>query len=105
MPSRGHRDCPSSPLGFLRWLLLVQRWRALRGALCGSATTSGSGAATRIGDGGLQLSPGQAQQVALARLALADPAVAVLDEATTHVSRSVRGALSREGAAQDDPTA
>ena len=38
---------------------------------------------TRIGTGGLALSPAQAQQLALARLVLADPHTLVLDEATS----------------------
>ncbi|WP_326637763.1 ABC transporter ATP-binding protein/permease [Streptosporangium sp. NBC_01755] len=37
---------------------------------------------TVVGEGGHEVSPAQAQQLALARLVLADPAVAVLDEAT-----------------------
>lgn len=37
---------------------------------------------TVVGDGGRQLTSAQAQQLALARLVLADPAVAILDEAT-----------------------
>jgi len=37
---------------------------------------------TVVGDGGHQLGPTEAQQLALARLVLVDPAVAVLDEAT-----------------------
>jgi len=40
------------------------------------------GLATWVGEGGRQLTAAQAQQLALARLVLADPAVAVLDEAT-----------------------
>lgn len=44
------------------------------------------GLATRVGDGGLVLSPGRAQQLALARVVLADPAVVVLDEATSLMS-------------------
>ena len=40
------------------------------------------GLETVVGDGGHRLTPTQAQQLALARLALADPPVAVLDEAT-----------------------
>ncbi|CAN5723381.1 ABC transporter ATP-binding protein [soil metagenome] len=40
------------------------------------------GIATVVGDGGHRLSGVQAQQVALARLVLVDPAVVVLDEAT-----------------------
>src|SRR5699024_6586670 len=37
----------------------------------------------RIGSGAQELTPGQAQQVALARLLLADPHTIVLDEATS----------------------
>ncbi|MCG5441355.1 ABC transporter ATP-binding protein/permease [Micromonospora sp. NIE79] len=40
------------------------------------------GITTAVGEGGRQLTSAQAQQLALARLILADPAVAVLDEAT-----------------------
>ena len=40
------------------------------------------GLATVVGAGGVALTAAQAQQVALARLALVDPSVAVLDEAT-----------------------
>lgn len=38
---------------------------------------------TRVGSGGVELSPAQAQQLALARLVLLDPDVLVLDEATS----------------------
>jgi ABC-type multidrug transport system fused ATPase/permease subunit len=59
------------------------------------------GAATRVGQGGLALSPAQAQQVALARLVLADPHTLVLDEATSlldpraarHLERSMAAVL------------
>ena len=37
---------------------------------------------TVVGEGGHEMTAAQAQQLALARLVLADPAVAVLDEAT-----------------------
>ncbi|MEV0318300.1 ABC transporter ATP-binding protein [Streptomyces sp. NPDC050658] len=40
------------------------------------------GLATVVGEGGHRLTPAQVQQLALARLVLADPPVAVLDEAT-----------------------
>jgi ATP-binding cassette subfamily C protein len=40
------------------------------------------GLGTRIGDGGAELTALQSQQLALARLVLADPPVAILDEAT-----------------------
>jgi ABC-type multidrug transport system fused ATPase/permease subunit len=56
---------------------------------------------TAVGDTGLTLSPAQAQQLALARLVLADPHTLVLDEATSlidpraarHLERSLAGAL------------
>ena len=57
---------------------------------------------TAVGAGGLALSPAQAQQVALARLVLADPHTLVLDEATSlldpraarHLERSLAAVLS-----------
>jgi len=59
------------------------------------------GASTRVGQGALGLSPAQAQQVALARLVLADPHTLVLDEATSlldpraarHLERSMAAVL------------
>lgn len=58
-------------------------WRALD--LVGArrwAKDLDAGLKTIVGEGGQRLSPTRAQQLALARLALADPPVAVLDEAT-----------------------
>jgi ABC-type multidrug transport system fused ATPase/permease subunit len=57
---------------------------------------------TKVGSGGLALSPAQAQQLALARLVLADPQTLVLDEATSlidprsarHLERSLAAVLS-----------
>src|SRR5439155_1228407 len=57
---------------------------------------------TQVGQGGLALSPAQAQQVALARLVLADPHTLVLDEATSlldpraarHLERSLAAVLA-----------
>ncbi len=56
---------------------------------------------TRVGSGALSLSPAQAQQLALARLVLADPHTLVLDEATSlmdprsarHLERSLAAVL------------
>ncbi len=53
------------------------------------------GLRTRIGDGGVPLTALQAQQLALARLALADPDLAVLDEATAEAGSAGARALER----------
>jgi ABC-type multidrug transport system fused ATPase/permease subunit len=60
------------------------------------------GLQTQVGQGGLVLSPAQAQQIALARLVLSDPHTLVLDEATSlldpraarHLERSLAAVLS-----------
>ncbi|MFL6099860.1 MAG: ABC transporter ATP-binding protein [Actinomycetales bacterium] len=49
----------------------------------GWATALPDGLETHVGAGGVQLTPPQAQQLALARLVLADPHTLVLDEATS----------------------
>ncbi len=63
--------------------------------------TLADGLDTEVGAGGHALAPGQAQQVALARLILADPHTLVLDEATSlldpraarHLERSLNAVL------------
>jgi ATP-binding cassette subfamily C protein len=62
----------------------AQLWAAL-GAVDadGWARALDDGLDTAVGSGGLALTPAQAQQVALARLVLADPHTLVLDEATS----------------------
>ncbi|MBM6980369.1 MAG: ABC transporter ATP-binding protein [Actinomyces succiniciruminis] len=50
---------------------------------------------TLVGAGGVQLTPGQAQQVALARIVLMDPATLVLDEATSLLDPSVARSAER----------
>ena len=57
-----------------------------------------NGLDTAVGEGGHQLTAAQSQQLALARLVLADPAVAVLDEATAEAGSS--GARDLEAAAE-----
>jgi ATP-binding cassette subfamily C protein len=52
-----------------------------------------------VGDGGDELSATRAQQLALARLVLADPAVAVLDEATAEAGSAGARTLERASAA------
>ena len=54
---------------------------------------------TAVGAGALALSPGQAQQVALARLVLADPHTLVLDEATSLLDPRAARHLERSLAA------
>ena len=53
-----------------------------------------AGMETVVGAGGYPLTPAQAQQVALARLVLADPHTLVLDEATSLLDRGRRGTSS-----------
>ena len=54
---------------------------------------------TRVGSGGLHLGAGQSQQVALARLVLADPHTLVLDEATSLIDPRAARHLERSLAA------
>ncbi len=68
----------------------------------GWAESLPDGLATEVGSGGHTLTPAQAQQVALARLALLDPHTLVLDEATSlldpraarHLERSLSAVLT-----------
>ncbi|QDW64490.1 ABC transporter ATP-binding protein [Oerskovia sp. KBS0722] len=53
------------------------------------------GLATGVGAGGLDLSPDRAQQLALARILLLDPALVVLDEATAEVGTDGAATLDR----------
>ncbi|MEV6943902.1 ABC transporter ATP-binding protein [Streptomyces sp. NPDC051172] len=80
----------------------VELWAAL-GAVDaeGWARALDDGLDTEVGSGGLALTPAQAQQIALARLVLADPHTLVLDEATSlldpraarHLERSLARVL------------
>ncbi|MFD7443845.1 ABC transporter ATP-binding protein [Streptomyces sp. NPDC059909] len=97
-------------VGSLRDNLLLARagaddaelWAAL-GAVDadGWARALEDGLDTEVGSGGLALTPAQAQQIALARLVLADPHTLVLDEATSlldpraarHLERSLARVL------------
>jgi ABC-type multidrug transport system fused ATPase/permease subunit len=58
-----------------------------------------AGLDTPVGSGGRQLSPAQAQQIALARLVLADPHTLVLDEATSLIDPRAARHLERSLAA------
>ncbi|AGS67994.1 ABC transporter ATP-binding protein [Streptomyces collinus] len=97
-------------VGSLRDNLLLARtgatdaelWAAL-GAVDADAWARAldDGLDTEVGSGGLSLTPAQAQQIALARLVLADPHTLVLDEATSlldpraarHLERSLARVL------------
>jgi ABC-type multidrug transport system fused ATPase/permease subunit len=54
---------------------------------------------TVVGTGGLPLTDAQAQQLALARLVLADPELAILDEATAEAGSTHAGLLDRAAGA------
>ena len=56
------------------------------------------GLETVVGDGGHELTAAQAQQLALARLVLADPPVAILDEATAEAGSAGARLLERSAA-------
>ncbi|MEU5326871.1 ABC transporter ATP-binding protein [Streptomyces parvus] len=63
------------------------------------AETLPDGLATVVGEGGHRLDPARAQQLALARLVLADPALAVLDEATAEAGSAGARVLERSAEA------
>ncbi|MEV5610138.1 ABC transporter ATP-binding protein [Streptomyces sp. NPDC052225] len=78
----------------------AELWAAL-GAVDadGWAGSLDDGLDTEVGSGGLALTPAQAQQIALARLVLADPHTLVLDEATSlldpRAARNLERSLAR----------
>jgi ATP-binding cassette, subfamily B, bacterial len=61
--------------------------------LRGWRRTLPDGLRTRLGPGGMGLSAGEAQLVALARVFLADPALVVLDEASSRLDRATEEAV------------
>ncbi|SEF17612.1 ABC transporter ATP-binding protein [Jiangella alba] len=63
------------------------------------AWASSLGLSAAVGSGGAELSPAQAQQLALARLVLADPHTLILDEATSLLDPSAARHLERSLAA------
>lgn len=80
----------------------AELWAALAAVDAdGWARALDDGLDTEVGSGGLALTPAQAQQIALARLVLADPHTLVLDEATSlldpraarHLERSLARVL------------
>ncbi|MFI1652008.1 ABC transporter ATP-binding protein [Streptomyces avidinii] len=122
----GGRSLPSLPQPELRRLvvLVTQEHHVFRGTLrdnlrvaCPEADESALkdalrlvdaqewsgdlGLDTEVGSGAVALTPAQAQQLALARLVLADPSIVILDEATSlldsgaarHLERALTGVL------------
>lgn len=78
----------------------VELWAALGAVDADSWSRAlNDGLDTEVGSGGLALTPAQAQQIALARLVLADPHTLVLDEATSlldpRAARHLERSLSR----------
>jgi ABC-type multidrug transport system fused ATPase/permease subunit len=95
-------------VGTLRFNLVLARPSAsdadIRDALAavdalGWATELPDGLETVVGEGGHPLTPAQAQQLALARLVLADPHTLVLDEATSLLDPRAARSLERSLAA------
>ncbi|MEV4331367.1 ABC transporter ATP-binding protein [Streptomyces sp. NPDC049597] len=95
-------------VGSLRDNLLLARTSAQDAELWGAlgavdadgwARALSGGLDTEVGSGGVPLTPAQAQQIALARLVLADPHTLVLDEATSlldpRAARHLERSLSR----------
>src|ERR1019366_1161776 len=48
---------------------------------------------TRLGDGGVPLSAGQRQKIAISRVILKDPQILILDEATTNLDSASEGEI------------
>ncbi len=73
-----------------------QIWDALRGAQIDDLVASlPEGLATMVGERGYRLSGGEKQRVAIARVLLKDPAIVILDEATSHLDSESEAAIQR----------
>ncbi len=97
-----HARHPSSEEATAAAAADAELWAALAAVDAdGWAHALDDGLDTEVGSGGLALTPAQAQQIALARLVLADPHTLVLDEATSlldpraarHLERSLARVL------------
>ncbi len=71
------------------------RQAALRAGIDGFVRELPDGYDTQVGEGGAGLSTGQRQRIALARAALGDPLVVILDEATSGLDRESALAIHR----------
>ncbi len=82
-------------------------WEALRGAQIDELVASlPEGLATVVGERGYRLSGGEKQRIAIARVLLKDPAIVILDEATSHLDSESESAIqSALDAALHDRTA
>ncbi|WP_055489539.1 ABC transporter ATP-binding protein [Streptomyces sp. TP-A0356] len=98
LPHSRLRACGETPMDAVD----AELWAALAAVDAdGWARALDDGLDTEVGSGGLALTPAQAQQIALARLVLADPHTLVLDEATSlldpraarHLERSLARVL------------
>ncbi|HEY3831685.1 MAG TPA: ABC transporter ATP-binding protein [Acidimicrobiia bacterium] len=73
-----------------------QIWEALRGAQIEDLVTSlPEGLNTVVGERGYRLSGGEKQRIAIARVLLKDPAIVILDEATSHLDSESEAAIQR----------
>src|SRR5262249_38817949 len=71
-------------------------WRALERARIADLVTSlPDGLETVVGERGYRMSGGEKQRLAIARLLLKDPAIVILDEATSHLDSESEIAIQR----------
>jgi ATP-binding cassette subfamily B protein len=69
---------------------------ALRGAMLWDLVTGlPNGLDTVVGERGYRMSGGEKQRLAIARVLLKDPAIVILDEATSHLDSESEGAIQR----------
>ncbi|MBF8184945.1 ABC transporter ATP-binding protein [Nonomuraea sp. K274] len=72
---------------------LIEACRAAQ--IWGMIEAAPDGLDTMVGDGGMQVSGGERQRLAIARLLLTDPRIVILDEATSHLDNATEQAVQR----------